>query len=692
MAPSNELPGNIFFYLIIVGFSAFFLLTIAARLIPFLKAKGAPCFDHLPARIGDFLLIMVGQSKFFRRKYWYSGILHPLIFWGFLVLLIRSMNMLLGGVADPLSLEHLPGGIFNAFKPVMDLFNVLVMVGLAMGAYERFFVKPQRLTLNLDAWRIIGLIFFLMVTDILANSFELNLEGEGKEAYSFVAYGVSNIWESMGVSHDATGMLHATFWYAHLTILFGFLCVLPYSKHSHVITVAFNVFFRSRERSGVLRPINIEAMMENAEEGATFGVGKVTDFNWKSLLDFMTCTECGRCQSNCPAYLTDKELSPKDIEHHGRMTLLSTTPTITSLLKGKPSPGQEPLNLVDTMGFESIWDCVTCGSCMYWCPVCIEHVPEIIDVRRYLVMDEARMPETAQATLMQIEQRGHPWRGTQFSRSDWMQGLDVPLFDGSQEYLLWVGCSGSLSERNVPITQSLARLLLQAGVSFGVLGEEEPCCGDPARRLGNEYLFQMQAQQAIEIMKSKDVKKIVTACPHGYNTMRNEYPQFEGNFEVVHHTELLSRLIKEGKLQPKQGVPETIVYHDSCYLARHNEIEAAPRQILESLPRARVVEMERSRKTTFCCGAGGGHMWVEESKGQHINHARTEEAMATGAKVVATACPFCIQMFEDGIPALEPDEEKRMRAQDIAELLEASVGEALLPKPEATGEEVPASL
>ncbi len=513
MAPSTELPGNIFFYLIIVGFTAFFLLTVAARLLPFFKAKGAPCFDHLPQRVYDFMLIMIAQWRFWRRKYWYSGILHPLIFWGFLILLLRSLNLLLSGVADPLSLQHLPFHVWDGYRPVMDTFNVLVMVGIAMGAYERFFVKPPRLTLNMDAWRILGLIFFLMVTDILANSFELNLEGGSKQAYSFVAYGVSNIWSGMGMGLDTTGKLHAAFWYTHLTILFAFLCYLPYSKHSHVLTVAFNVFFHRRERTGVLQPINIEAMMENAEEGPTFGVGKVTDFTWKNLLDFMTCTECGRCQSNCPAFLTDKELSPKEIEHHGRMTLLSVTPTLGSLLKGKPALAAEPLNLVDTMGYESIWDCVTCGSCMYWCPVMIEHVPEIIDVRRYLVMDEARMPETAQATLMQIEQRGHPWRGTQFGRTDWMQGLDVPLFDGSQEYLFWVGCSGALSERNVPITQAFARLLIQAGVSFGVLGEEETCCGDPARRLGNEYLFQMQAQQAIETMKSKDVKKIVTHLP-----------------------------------------------------------------------------------------------------------------------------------------------------------------------------------
>ena len=691
MAPSNELPGSIFFYLIVVGFSAFFALTVAARLIPFLKAKGAPRFDQLPARIGDFLLLMLGQAKFYRRKYWYSGILHPLIFWGFMVLLIRSLNMLLDGVSAQISLQHLLGPVYNGYRPVMDTFNVLVMVGVGMAAYERIFVKPSRMTLNLDAWKILGMIFFLMVTDILANSFELNLEGGKKEAYSFVAYGVSNIWTGMNVSHNLTGTLHATFWFAHLTILFAFLCFLPYSKHSHVLTVAFNVFFRNRERTGVLRPVNIEAMMENAEEGATFGVGKVTDFNWKTLLDFMTCTECGRCQSNCPAFLTDKELSPKEIEHHGRMVLQANTPTVGSLLKAKPSLAQEPPGLVDTMGFDSIWDCVTCGSCMYWCPVMIEHVPTIIDVRRYLVMDEARMPETAQATLMQLEQRGHPWRGTTLSRGDWMQGLDVPLFDGSQEYLLWVGCSGALSERNVPITLALARLLLQAGVSFGVLGDEEPCCGDPARRLGNEYLFQMQAQQAIEIMKSKGVKKIVTACPHGYNTMRNEYPQFDGNFEVLHHTELLEGLLRDGKLQPKQAQGQTIVYHDSCYLARHNEIADAPRRILRRLPQAKLVEMEQSRKTTFCCGAGGGHMWVEESKGRHIYHARTEEAMATGAQVVATACPFCIQMFEDGIPALEPDEEKRMRALDVVELLEASVGRAPGKAAAGEGEDVTAN-
>ena len=691
MAPANEFPGYIFFYLIVGGFSAFFLLSVATRLVPFLKSKPANRFDHLPARIGSILLVMVGQSKFFRRQYWYSGILHALIFWGFLALLIRSLNMLLEGVHEDLAFSSWMGSIFDYYRPVMDTFNVLVLVGIGMASYQRIFIKPPRFTLNRDAWIILGMIAGLMVTDIAANSFELAAEGDAKEAWGFVAYGVSGAWD--GMSLDSIQTLHAGFWFAHLTVLFAFMCFLPFSKHSHVLTVVFNVFFRSSERTGVLQPVNIEAMMENAEEGATFGVGKVTDFTWKQMLDFMTCTECGRCQANCPAFLTDKELSPKAIEHSGRMTLVANMPTMRSTLKARPSlPSAEPPNLVDMMGYESIWDCVTCGSCMYWCPVSIEHVPTILDVRRYLVMDEARMPETAQAALMQIEQRGHPWRGTPFTRTSWMEDMVVPLFDGSQEYLLWVGCSGALSERNVPITQSLARLLLRAGVSFGVLGEEEPCCGDPARRLGNEYLFQMQAQAAIEIMKMKGVKKIVTACPHGYNVMRNEYPQFDGRFEVVHHSELLEQLLREGKLQPKQAMAQTIVYHDSCYLARHNTIDDAPRKVLGSLPQAKLVEMERSRKTTFCCGAGGGHMWFEESKGRHINHARTEEAMQTGAQIVATACPLCIQMFEDGIPALEADEEKRMKAMDIAELLEASLGGTVSPPKAATqGEEAVAN-
>jgi Fe-S oxidoreductase len=292
-------------------------------------------------------------------------------------------------------------------------------------------------------------------------------------------------------------------------------------------------------------------------------------------------------------------------------------------------------------------------------------------------MDEARMQETAQATLMQLEQRGHPWRGTQLTRTTWIEEMgDIPMFDGSQEYLFWVGCTGALVDRNVLITKAIARLLKEAGVSYGVLGNEEGCSGDPARRLGNEYLFMLQAQQNVELFKAKGVQKILTNCPHCFNTFKNEYPQFEGKFEVIHHADFFARLIKEGRLKPHDGLAEKITYHDSCYLGRHNGIYEAPREILGSLPGAEQVEMGRSRAQGFCCGAGGGHMWMEESKGKRINNERTEEAEATGAKIIATACPFCMQMFEDGVGAVPAAAEREMKVYDVAELLDVAVAPA----------------
>ena len=322
----------------------------------------------------------------------------------------------------------------------------------------------------------------------------------------------------------------------------------------------------------------------------------------------------------------------------------------------------------------------------------IEHVPALMDMRRYLVMDEANMPESAVAALTQLEQRGHPWRGTALTRTSWMEALDfeVPAFDGKQEYLFWVGCTGALVERNVSVTQAVARLLREANVSFGCLGEEETCSGDPARRLGNEYLFKTQAEQTIGIWKGKDVQKVITTCPHCFNTMKNEYPQLDGRFEVFHHTEVLADLLKEGRLKADEELTEKIAYHDSCFLGRHNGIYEPPRDIIKAIPGAELVELPRCRENGFCCGAGGSHMWVEETKGQRINHIRSEEAQESGCNVLAANCPFCIQMFDDGIPSVEPDEEKRMKTYDIAELLAQSVFGNGAKTPAEAAEEEPA--
>ncbi|TMG05287.1 MAG: (Fe-S)-binding protein, partial [Chloroflexi bacterium] len=340
----------------------------------------------------------------------------------------------------------------------------------------------------------------------------------------------------------------------------------------------------------------------------------------------------------------------------------------------------ESKDLIERVGFEPIWDCVTCGACMEECPVFIEHVPTIMDMRRFMVMEQSNMPETAQQTLQQLEQRGHPWRGTQLTRTTWIEemqaeGVNVPMFDGSQEYLYWVGCTGALQERNVKVTKALVRLFLEAGVSFGVLGGEEGCSGDPARRLGQEYLYQLQAEQNITTFKAKNVQKVIANCPHCYNTIAHEYPQFDGKFEVAHHSVFLARLIAEGKLRPDSanGLSEkSATYHDPCYISRHNNIIDEPRSVLAATG-ASQVEMKRCKRGTFCCGAGGSHMWVEENRGTRINDARTTEAVDTGADLIAVACPFCMQMFESSVGNVPAAVERNVQVFDLAELLDQSI-------------------
>ena len=673
MAPSTSFPGNAAFYLILIVFASAFLFMVGSRAIIIARGRwenrlGSP--RDILVRLVTFPSYVLATSRVNRSEYWYAGLLHTMIFWGFITLQIRTLNFLLDGFHEAISFQSIFGILYTLYLPVMEVFNLIVILGVGLAAAQRLFVKPARLSLNWDAWFILSLTWFLMVSDVFTNSFAIFLERGDRDAFSFLAFGMANLWDAVGMSEGTAEALHTTWWYLHLIDFLMFLAYLPISKHSHILTAPINVLFRRLTPTGVLQPI------PDMEEREVFGVGKVQDFSWKQILDSYTCTECGRCEVACPASLTGKELSPKKIMHDMRQVAEQEVQKLTGFGGGEA----EPLKLIDAVGFNAIWDCVNCGACQEQCPVFIEHVPALTDMRRFLVMDEANMPETAAAALTQLEQRGHPWPGAAFTRTSWMEEMEfeIPKFDGSQEYLFWVGCTGALVERNIKVTQALARLLHEAGVTFGCLGEEETCSGDPARRLGNEYLYQIQAGQNIETWKQKGVQKVVTTCPHCFNTMKNEYPQFDGRFEVRHHTEVLAELLSEGRLKAENELAEKITYHDSCFLGRHNDIYEPPRDIIKAIPGAKLEEIEGNcRERGFCCGAGGAHMWVEESQGQRINHARCGQAQAcaqkTGSKILAANCPFCIQMFDDGFPSVEQDESQRMKAYDVAELLEQAV-------------------
>lgn len=674
---------------LLLGGAGFFGHTVY-WLVRYLRAGvNRPMPTSLDKRVGSFVQYVLGQGRVILEP---SGILHLFVFWGFLILQLETFEYVARGFYEHFRLSMIIGEtLYGPTLLLQDVFGFIVFLCVCIMAFRRFVIRPQHVVTTGEAGFILALIGGLMLTKFLANGAEiarLSASTLGFDpVWTPVARAVSFVFGGQLAegrdSFAADASYHVGYW-AHIGIVLFFMNYVPFSKHLHVLGSMPNVFLRKLEPTGALFPLDLEN--ENAEK---FGVSEVEELSWKQLLDSYACTECGRCEHYCPAYNSGKPLNPMAIVHNLKLHLRekeswklqkkkSTTDAGSAeaahTYAFKPQEDVFPSLLDGVITREELWSCTTCGACVGNCPVFIEHVDTIIDMRRYMVLTESAIPAEVVRTFRNIENSSNPWGISSSSRGDWAEGLEIPRMSelsSPPDYLFFVGCAGSFDDRQKKVTRSFASILKEAGVSFAILGGEEKCTGDPARRIGNEYLYQISAKANVETLNKYHVTKIITTCPHCFHTIAKEYPQLGGNYEVIHHTELLADLIRMGKLKLKPaGSSQRITYHDSCYIGRWAGIYDAPREILDAIPNVQRGEMALNKRQSFCCGAGGGRMWMEEDFGQRINVARADQALETKPDVVAVACPFCLTMIDDG---LKHREAERVKVLDLVEIVETNL-------------------